>query len=206
MTHLRLAEIMSDLRKGGRLNADDWALLCEMQALLLSMGVNSPQTPRTSGAERQARYRDKRNALRNGDVTSDVTGDTLSPPKKISNPPLPPQTLRVCTPKQGKRLPEDWTPSESLFSWGQELGLSAETLKFETESFCDHFWSSARANATKRDWNKTWQNWMREAKRRERKKNPTVVDFRPGSPKPAFRPEPPKLSNEEWKKLKEKSR
>jgi hypothetical protein len=203
MSHLRLSEIMSELRRGGRLSADDWALVCEMQALLFSMGESDPGTPRTSGAERQARYR-KRNALRNGDVTSDVTGDGF-PPKEKNQTPLPPETLRVSTPS-GKRLPDDWAPLESLLSWAKaELGLAAATVTFETGAFCDHFWAMTGPRSTKRRWDLAWKNWMREAKRREKKPRDTIVDFRPGAPKPAFRAEPPKLSNEEWKKLKEKS-
>jgi hypothetical protein len=46
---------------------------------------------RSSGAERQARYRQRRNAARNvtGDVTGDVTKVTPSPDKEI--PPTPPK-------------------------------------------------------------------------------------------------------------------
>ena len=73
--------------------------------------------------------------------------------------------------KKGTRLPADWNPSNAIWGWAQvKLGMGMEQLKFETNAFKDHFWSSARANATKLNWDKTWQNWMREAYRRGHRK------------------------------------
>jgi hypothetical protein len=194
MPHLRIAEIMSELRKGGRLNADDWALICELQSVWASMGVNCPQTPRTSAAERQKRYRE-RNALRNGDVTN----VTPVPPKEKNQTPLPPETLRVSTPKRGHRLPSDYRPPDSLWEKAKKFGLSDETLKFETSAFKDHFLSVAGAKALKIDWDRAWLNWMRESLRRKKpweKKSTNHVVSGPWKP---FTPEkdPPKPPPEE---------
>src|SRR3990167_4434333 len=135
-----------------------------------------------SGAQRSKEWRD-RNAATN--VTSRASHVTEIPPKKISNPPISPETLRVSTPRKvGTRLPADWHPSENLWSWGKtKLSLADETLKFETGAFRDHFWGVSGARGTKLDWEATWKNWMRESKRRERKRMPTVVPFVPSGPK-----------------------
>lgn len=147
------------------------------ELISIAMGLTStPQTQRSAGAERQARYRE-RNALRNGDVTN----VTVSPPKEKNQTPLSPETLRVSTP-QAKRLPIDWTPSENLLSWAKaELGLAGETLRFETDAFRDHFLSVGGAKGRKIDWDRTWCNWMRSHKRHQKKSN--VVDFVPSGPK-----------------------
>jgi hypothetical protein len=121
---------------------------------------------------------------RNPQDSADTTPEI--PPKKKSNPPVSPDTLRVSTPKQrGSRLDPDYQPSENLFNKAREnFGLSTEVLKFETEGFRDHFLAQSGPRAVKLDWDRTWMNWMREAKRREKKPRDTVVPFKPtGGPR-----------------------
>ena len=82
-------------------------------------------------------------------------------------------------PKKGTRLPENWHPSEALWSFGEtELGLPPDLLRFETSAFRDFFWSSPKG--VKVDWDRTWKNWMREAVRRRGKGS--------GPPRPKFSP------------------
>jgi hypothetical protein len=112
-----------------------------------------------------------------------------------SNPILTPLPLKKEN--RAKRLPEDWQPSEGLFSSKevQNLGLPREVLNFETEAFRDHFLGNG---ARKIDWDRTWKNWMREAKRRQSRFAPksNVVT---GSFRKELKPEPegPKISEEE---------
>jgi hypothetical protein len=105
-----------------------------------------------------------------------------------SNPILTPLPLKKEN--RAKRLPEGWQPSEGLFSSKevQKLGLPREVLNFETEAFRDHFLGNG---ARKIDWDRTWKNWMREAKRRQSRFAPrsNVVT---GSFRKELPPEPPK--------------
>lgn len=172
MPLVRLADLMDELRESGA-TAGQMAIVANIIAVCLM------PAPTLSGAERTRRWRE-RSREESDEVTSRVTQkEKVAPKEKL----IPPDTLRVSTPK-GTRLPDPWDPPENLWLKAkQDFGLSDETLRFETSAFRDHFWSSARANATKRDWGKAWMNWMREAWRREQKHKPKVVPFRPSGPK-----------------------
>lgn len=56
MPHLRLQEIMGELRSSGRLNADDWALVCEMNTLLLASKPDREIHPDIEAAEAKRVY------------------------------------------------------------------------------------------------------------------------------------------------------
>ena len=169
-----LRNLMDELAEEGA-SARIMAIVGEIVAQCL--GHRRPKT----GAERVAESRDRK---RCNECNVDVTQKEKVAPKEKINPP---DTLRVSTPKgvsdRGKRLPEGWHPTENHWESAKKLGLSEETLRFETNAFRDHFWSSARANAVKRDWGKAWLNWMREAWRREKKQKPKAVEFKPSGPK-----------------------
>lgn len=99
-----------------------------------------------------------------------VTKERSPIPPKENNTPL--EAKASNAPKgagtRGKRLSEDWKPSTEAEAWAVALGISAFDVAFETEAFRDHFLSAASAKAVKLDWQRTWKNWMREAKRRQR--------------------------------------
>lgn len=56
MPLMRLQEIMNELRAGGRLTADDWALVCEMNAICLMR----EDAEAKAAAERRARDRERK--------------------------------------------------------------------------------------------------------------------------------------------------
>jgi len=121
---------------------------------------------RSSGAERQARYRERK---AQESVTSDVTlrnSDVVSPsplpppdkeppkPQEI-NPPISPQPLR-----RASRLPVDFQPDLGL---AEEMGLSASQAQNESAKFRDYWSAKAGKDAAKLDWPATWRNWIRSA-------------------------------------------
>lgn len=63
---------------------------------------------------------------------------------------------------RGTRLPEDWNPSDDLWLWGKDHGLSQQVLRTQTAKFKDYWWSKPGENATKLNWDRTWKNWMRD--------------------------------------------
>lgn len=78
-------------------------------------------------------------------------------------------------PERGSRLPEDWEPSDRLIEWAA-LKASRVNLDRETEKFRNYWLAKSGRDATKLDWERTWQKWMLEA------------DDRIGSRRPAGRP------------------
>jgi hypothetical protein len=56
------------------------------------------------------------------------------------------------------RIPDDFTVSAAMWDWAEELGMTADQIRFSTDTFLDHWRAST---ATKLDWVATWRNWIR---------------------------------------------
>lgn len=135
--------------------------------------VLSALQTKSSGAARQARYRERQaSQVTVSDVTivTAVTGDasvtTLplsAPPRDINSTPSP---NPIAKNTRGSRLPDDWLPSQAggLFA-AEALGgierSSAELLKFR-----DYWRAKPGAAGVKLDWEATWRNWVRSAAER----------------------------------------
>jgi hypothetical protein len=72
--------------------------------------------------------------------------------------------------KRGTRLPEDWWPTPEMAKWAvDELGVTAEFGRRETENFRDYWVAKPGKDGLKLDWGRTWKKWMRtEAERGDR--------------------------------------
>lgn len=102
---------------------------------------------------------------------SDVWGDTPgnSGVTAVSDKPsLLPTGETVLKPSlartpRGTRLPEDWTPDPDLV---EEMRLERPDVDpdFETRKFVDYWCAKAGSAATKKDWRRTWRNWIRSAR------------------------------------------
>jgi hypothetical protein len=176
MPHLRIREIMDALNATG-LSADQHALVTELVAVCF-MASNMGGRPLTPRQGRNQRYYDNKRLKASETV---LIKTDASNKEKVSHT-LPKENNNINIPTRatrGTRLPSDWIPTEALFSWAtSELGVPREVVDFETASFCDHFWASARANATKKNWDMAWRNWMREASRRGRGHGPPQPSVR----------------------------
>jgi hypothetical protein len=154
-----------------------------LTALDIAEIAEAAETGRSSGAERQARYRARKRA---GDVTSDVTSDGHPAPNERDN--LTPTRKEKPKPiglvkktERGSRLPEDWEPkpltgraAEMVAAW-QPGQLERELAKFK------NYWPAKGSNAARTDWQRTWVNWLIAADERkprlihERSSNPTAT-------------------------------
>lgn len=63
---------------------------------------------------------------------------------------------------RGTRLPEDWWPDPELIEEMRTERPDVDPV-FETKKFVDH-WCGKAAGATKKDWRRTWRNWIRNAR------------------------------------------
>ena len=60
--------------------------------------------------------------------------------------------------KKGCRLPDDFQPD---FSFATQEGFSQDEARTLFESFRDYWTAKTGKDATKRDWQATWRNWVR---------------------------------------------
>ena len=65
--------------------------------------------------------------------------------------------------KRGTRIPDDFTATDEMITWAREH--TPLVGRDETEQFKDYWQAASGPNATKRDWRKAWQVWMRRAQR-----------------------------------------
>jgi hypothetical protein len=190
-----------DALNASGLSADQHALVTELVAVcfMASMG-GRPGTPRQ---DRNKRYYDNKRLKASESVLIKTADPSPSSPYDNKNSSTPSNPILTPLPlkkeERAKRLPEDWQPSEGLFSSKtiQKLSLPREVLSFETEAFRDHFLGNGRRMI---DWDRTWMNWMREAKRRlsrfepKGKSNVVTGSFRP---KDAYEPPKPERTPEQ---------
>lgn len=88
--------------------------------------------------------------------------DPTRPIKEQSQTLLP----RSAQPKKRAcRIPEDFTVTPEMVTWAAEHAPSVDG-RFETAQFVDYWTSASGARASKLDWVRTWQTWMRTAQQR----------------------------------------
>lgn len=84
-------------------------------------------------------------------LTEQMTGDG-TPAKPI-------------TPHRGCRLPPDFQPETKNIAWAREEFPNVR-LRFETDKFIDYWHSQSGQRGIKKDWQRTWRNWIRSASER----------------------------------------
>ena len=164
--------------------------------VVASIDADHAMPARSSGAERQARYRERVRSA-SGDVTEryvtgDVTdsdADPLPPQESPQTPkettPIPPSTPKE-TPLRGSkkavRLPSDW---ELPLEWAAEaeaMGLPRNRIAVEAQTMRD--WSLSSPDGAKRDWHAAWRNWVRRAVERLPTARGSPQFLRPERPDP----------------------
>lgn len=62
--------------------------------------------------------------------------------------------------KRGTRLQEGWQPNEQDLTFARQQRLTEEEIDREARKFRNHWTAKTGRDATKRDWSKTWENWV----------------------------------------------
>lgn len=103
---------------------------------------------------------------------SDTPRVVVTEGESIPEPEPQPATLvpaaeRRTAPKRGTRLPDDWRPTDTTRAWTlQQTDPTSAAL--ELEKFRNHWLSKTGRDATKLDWDRTWRNWILNARQRAR--------------------------------------
>jgi hypothetical protein len=192
MSQLRLQEIVGELRAGGRLNADDWALVCEMNALLLARPdrENHPdievlEAKRTRDRERMRERRAMSRDCRATPHTPKVNNNI-----KIKNPPNPPdasfEVFYQAYPKRRARgkAEQAYMKALSLGATPEELLAGARKYAAEVRGKEEQFVAFPA----------TWLNQQRWLDEPMKASQSNIVGFRKEL---APEPEGPKVSEEE---------
>ena len=82
--------------------------------------------------------------------------------QEIMPPPASAKKIKAKV-SRGTRLPDDWTPSDEEVQWAESQPRRVN-VSMEAEKFRDYWTSKAGQGATKLNWTRTWQNWIRNAK------------------------------------------
>jgi hypothetical protein len=137
------------------------AALAEREAVLV---------PDESAERRRAADRERKRLRKSAEVSGIRGKDAEDPsPKEVSPTPLQeitpsdPSTHKEITlrvSKKGSRLPDDFVPD---LAWAIAEGLTPSQADTEAAKFRDHWTAKSGQNATKRDWQATWRNWVRTA-------------------------------------------
>lgn len=68
--------------------------------------------------------------------------------------------------KKAARLSPDWVLPSDWGAWAMSEGLSRDAVIEQAERFRDFWIAKAGKDAAKLDWQATWRNWIRNAKKR----------------------------------------
>lgn len=79
--------------------------------------------------------------------------------------------------KRGTRIPDDFAVTPDMVAWAQQNTPDVDG-RFETAQFVDYWHAKSGAGATKLDWRRTWQTWMRNAQQRAPHRPSNVVALR----------------------------
>lgn len=66
---------------------------------------------------------------------------------------------------RGRRIPDDFSVTSEMVTWAVRETPNV-VLRTETAKFCDYWEAESGQRASKRDWTKAWQVWMRKAEER----------------------------------------
>lgn len=97
------------------------------------------------------------------EVDPSVKGSVCTP-----STPSPSPTPSSTTPTAGRshvratRIDPDFTTTDTMRAWAKDKGFDHLNLDAITEDFVDYWLPKAGKDATKTDWTRTWQRWVRK--------------------------------------------
>lgn len=111
-----------------------------------------------TASERMKRYREKQRNDRNATVT-------VTPPREqTTETDTEDPSLRSGARAKATRLQDDWMPDQSDQDFAKAKGLSNDRLQTEALKFRNYWTSKSGKDATKTNWQRTWQNWILNSK------------------------------------------
>ena len=112
--------------------------------------------PRDKGGKFAGRTVNAMDSARNPDgADTDSRGNVSDSTVPLPSPPLPAPS---SAPKRASKLPDDWTPTAEHQAQAAQAGIN---ISLEVEKMRD--WALSKGE-TRKDWNATFRNWLRNAR------------------------------------------
>lgn len=135
--------------------------------------------------------KNRQNGLRGGRPTSNKSNDlakangsaSVKRNETIPEPEPDPdkkESSNEDSQKRAKRLPDDWVLPKAWGEWAVSEGWPERLVREQAEIFKDYWLAKSGKDASKRDWQATWRNWMRRVE-----KPGNVTQFRKRDPRMA---------------------
>ena len=107
-----------------------------------------------SSAERAKRWRNERNRTQpNAEERPDIDADNTLDKSSVAA-------------QRATRLPDGFIVPVEWIEWAQkEKSWPVDIVKVEADSFVDFWHAKSGRDATKKDWQATWRNWVRNSRR-----------------------------------------
>jgi hypothetical protein len=82
---------------------------------------------------------------------------------------------RTGVDRRASRLPDDWTAPDEWIQWAvDKRRWEPQDAQDEAEIFANYWQAKSGQQATKTDWFKTWQNWVKQSRRPDGTYRPPV--------------------------------
>lgn len=151
--------------------------------------IEASAKPKTSGAERTRRWRERHKASQSVTVTSPPSPVTVTsqPSQSVTCDAAAAEELPLTTTSlsdsqgiqkeeskevvqstelraRGTRLPDNWEPSAANWKFASGRGLRALDIEIEATKFRNYWTAKPGAGARKVNWDRTWENWILNSK------------------------------------------
>lgn len=126
---------------------------------LPNFGYHNGQTAknRCQTAKRVAKHRSKDKSGDRSDAESNDGSNDVSVTETYTNALARKEKKRI---ERGTRLPSDWQPTPEMIAYCRETRPELDPNVVAENFRC--YWVSKPTEATKLDWNLTWQTWVRK--------------------------------------------
>lgn len=154
-------------------------------ALVARAVIEATAKPKTAGAARTARWRERHKTSQNvtgasscstvtvtsqasQSVTSDAVESESAPLSILPSltESLEKKELEVLNTeprakvKRGARLPDDWQPSDADMKLASDRGLRLVEIEIEATKFRNYWTNRTDRQASKPRWDRAWENWI----------------------------------------------
>ena len=115
-------------------------------------------------AKANDKHERRQNAGKRGGIATANAKQCSSNAQASSSQPQPQSERegKVEARKRATRLQKDWWPSQGNIQYALAKHLSLDRVSVEAEKF-RNYWTAKSQNATKLDWDATWENWILKA-------------------------------------------